>query len=51
MLSRFFLQLLGEFHCLGVVVIIRARLAVVIHWEIRIDEKEKSMQDDASSEK
>lgn len=42
---------LEELAILGVVVIIRALLAVVIHWEIRIDENEKSMQDDASSEK
>lgn len=35
---------LEELAILGVVIVIRALLAVIIHWEIRLEEKEKSRQ-------
>ena len=38
---------LEELAILGVVIIIRALLAFIIHWEMRIEEKEKTLKDDA----
>ena len=35
---------LEELAILGVVIVIRALLAVIIHWEIRLEEKEKAVQ-------
>ena len=35
---------LEELAILGVVIVIRALLAFIIHWEIRIEEKEKSLK-------
>lgn len=35
---------LEELAILGVVIIIRALLAVIIHWEIRIEEKEEELK-------
>jgi len=35
---------LEELAILGVVIVIRALLAVIIHWEIRLEEKENSRQ-------
>lgn len=41
---------LEELAILGVVIIIRALLAFIIHWEIRIEEKEKNLKSERSSE-
>lgn len=38
---------LEELAILGVVIIIRALLAFIIHWEIRTDEKEKHIKEDS----
>lgn len=35
---------LEELAILGVVIVIRALLAFIIHWEIRIEEKERSLE-------
>ncbi len=35
---------LEELAILGVVIVIRALLAVIIHWEIRLEEKENAVQ-------
>jgi len=40
---------LEELAILGVVIVIRALLAFIIHWEIRIEEKERSLQDISST--
>lgn len=37
---------LEELAILGVVIIIRALLAFIIHWEIRIEEKEKNLKNE-----
>lgn len=42
---------LEELAILGVVIIIRALLAFIIHWEIKTDEKERIMSQNCSSEK
>ena len=42
---------LEELAILGVVILIRALLAFIIHWEMRTEEKEKSMENHASREK
>ena len=42
---------LEELAILCVVIVIRAILAFIIHWEIRIEEKERSLQDRSSTEK
>ena len=42
---------LEELAILGVVIVIRALLAFIIHWEIRIEEKERSLQDGSSTDK
>ena len=42
---------LEELAILGVVIVIRALLAFIIHWEIRTEEKEKLMNDGNSTEK
>ena len=40
---------LEELAILGVVIVIRALLAVIIHWEIRIEEKEKRLKSDSET--
>ncbi len=42
---------LEELAILGVVIIIRALLAVIIHWEIRVEEKSSSLKKDADENK
>ncbi len=42
---------LEELAILGVVILLRALMAVIIHWEIRTKEKEKSMDNHGSREK
>ncbi|MBO5649297.1 MAG: DUF1622 domain-containing protein [Clostridia bacterium] len=42
---------LEELAILGVVIIIRALLAFIIHWEIRTEEKEKSISNERPPEK
>ena len=37
---------LEELAILGVVIVIRALLAVLIHWEMRIEEKERALKSD-----
>ena len=39
---------LEELAILGVVIVIRALLAFIIHWEIHIEEKERNMKEDRS---
>ena len=41
---------LEELAILGVVIVIRALLAVIIHWEIRLEEKENNLHKAAESE-
>lgn len=41
---------LEELAILGVVIVIRALLAFIIHWEIRIEEKEKNLKNNTNSE-
>lgn len=40
---------LEELAILGVVIVIRALLAFIIHWEIRTEQKEKRMKDDCDN--
>lgn len=42
---------LEELAILGVVIIIRALLAFIIHWEIRTEEKEKTLKNNSDSKK
>ena len=42
---------LEELAILGVVILIRALLAFIIHWEMRTEEKEKSLKDSNHCEK
>ena len=42
---------LEELAILGVVIVIRALLAVIIHWEIRLEEKENKLNGAADPEK
>ncbi len=41
---------LEELAILGVVIVIRALLSVIIHWEIRTEEKEKALKNGESSQ-
>ena len=41
---------LEELAILGVVIVLRALLALIIHWEIRADEKESALRQDHSEE-
>lgn len=41
---------LEELAILGVVIVIRALLAVIIHWEIRLEEKENAVESAKKSE-
>lgn len=42
---------LEELAILGVVIVIRALLAFIIHWEIRTEEKEKALNNNCDSDK
>ena len=42
---------LEELAILGVVIVIRALLAFIIHWEIRIEEKERALHKENTPEK
>jgi len=42
---------LEELAILGVVIVIRALLSFIIHWEINIEEKEKALKEAASADK
>lgn len=42
---------LEELAILGIVIVIRALLAVIIHWEIHVEQKERAIKDAAEKDK